>query len=121
MKAINYARARSRYPAKAVEIDGIVFASIAESVRYGELKLLQRARQISELQCHPPFDLHVYSWRTKGPIEAAMFTPDFMYLDHGRQVVEEVKSVATQKDPAYRLRKLWFEAEYDLKLIEVIR
>jgi hypothetical protein len=40
---------RSKFNNKRVAVDGIAFDSIRESKRYGELKLLAMAKQISGL------------------------------------------------------------------------
>ena len=41
---------KSKYGAKKVEIDGIIFDSKKEGRRYQELKMLQKAGEISNLQ-----------------------------------------------------------------------
>ena len=45
----------NKYKNKKVQIDMYVFDSIAESRRYKELALLQRAGKITELQLQPRF------------------------------------------------------------------
>ena len=46
-------KARSKYHAKRVHLDGYLFDSQAEAKRYAELKLLERAGEISRLKVHP--------------------------------------------------------------------
>lgn len=70
--------------------DGHTFDSKAEHRRYGELKLLLRAGEISELQCHPRYILEVNSKRVTS------YKPDFEYIDHGKRVVEDVKPFKKQ-------------------------
>ena len=57
---------RSKYGVKIDEMgrqertrDGIVFSSKREMQRYAELKLLQKAGEIRELELQPEFPLHV--------------------------------------------------------------
>ncbi len=45
----------SKYKAVRTEVDGIKFASKKEARRYGELLLLQRAGEISNLELQVPF------------------------------------------------------------------
>jgi len=47
----------AKYRAEPVIIDGVRFASKKEGKRYGELKLLEVAREISDLICHPRWPL----------------------------------------------------------------
>ena len=98
-------------------IDGIVFDSKKEASRYAELKLLQRAGQIRELQLQPSWVVEINGQRL------CRFSADFSYLDPklGR-VIEDVKSRGgTSADPAYRLRKKAAELAYGIKIVEVIR
>jgi len=115
---------RGRLKAKRVEQDGHKFDSQAEFKRYCQLKLLERAGEISNLQVHPKFDL-TYNGR---PIlirsagfpngRKATFKPDFGYLKVGAGVVyEDVKGVATE---AYRIRRAIFEAIYFPAQVEEI-
>ena len=103
---------RSKYGAKAVVIDGIRFASRREARRYGELKLLAKAGEISNLQLQPE-----YVFETRGVVVFSYFG-DFEYYDNTlkRRIVEDVKGVRT---PVYRLKKKIIEAEHDIEIREV--
>jgi hypothetical protein len=68
---------------------GITFASKAEAKRYGELKLLERAKQISDLELQPWFQLMV------ADVVVSNYVGDFKYFERGRGVVEDVKGVQT--------------------------
>jgi len=101
----------NKYNAKRQIIDGITFASLAESRRYSELKLLENVGQISHLQCHPRFELQP-AFRCGGTWYAAVrYTADFSYICNGDTVVEEVKSTATITT-AYSIRKRLFLYKY---------
>lgn len=80
---------RSKYKNVPTVVDGIRFASKAEAKRYGELKLLQRGKLISDLECQPWFQLVV-----AGEV-ISNYVGDFKYFENGRGVVEDVKGVQT--------------------------
>ena len=119
----------SKYKAKPVEIDGIRFASQKEGRRYQELKLLERAGEIWDLELQPRFPLLVPS--TSGMVMRAAkaiaeggsfrigeYRGDFAYRDKradGR-VVEDVKGFKT---PLYRWKKRHVEAQYGIEIREV--
>ncbi len=82
-----------KYNAEAVRFDGHRFASKAEARRYAELRLLERAGKISELQLQPVFVLqagfrHALTGRQIRPIR---YVGDFAYHEDGQLVVEDVK------------------------------
>ncbi len=80
-------------------VDGMRFDSKREAARWGELKLLERVGELSDLQRQVRFDLIVNG------VHVAAYIADMVYLDHsGRRVIEDVKSDATRKDPVYRLK-----------------
>jgi hypothetical protein len=96
-------------------VDGILFDSIGEALRYMALKNLQRAGKISDLRRQQSYQIEI-----KGH-KFCKFKPDFEYItEEGQQVIEEVKSSGTAKDPSYRLRKKAFELYYGLTVTEII-
>lgn len=93
---------RGKYGNKRTELDGIVFASAAEAKRYSELKLLERAGEISGLELQPRYQLVV-----KGH-KVCTYVGDFRYLDKtGAPVTEDVKGVATD---AFKIKARLFRA-----------
>jgi hypothetical protein len=114
---------RNKYHARRTQVDGIWFDSIKESARYLELKLLEAAGQITELELQPVFPLHIVElWRTEpGQITTVgNFRADFQYRDCRTRalVIEDVKSDAT-KTEAYRLRKRIAEAIHGIEVREL--
>lgn len=105
-----------KYGNRKVEIDGITFDSAKEARRYQELKLLQRAGEIDDLQLQERFEIIP---KTPGE-RAAYYTADFTYYDRrtGRLVVEDVKSRAT-KTEAYVLRRKLMAWTHGIKVQEV--
>lgn len=107
----------NKYRAQPVVIDGIRFDSKAEGRRYGQLKLLEAAKEICRLELQPVFPLVVNGERI------GKFTADFAYVDRltDKYIVEDVKSPITAKGEAYRLRKKIAEACHGITITEVMR
>lgn len=109
----------SKYGAKRVQVDGITFASIAESRRYIELKQLESAGHISGLELQPKFEL-APSVRYTGAARAKpalRFVADFSYVDHlGKTVIEDVKGKPTE---AYLIKKHLMLAIHGIEIKEV--
>jgi uncharacterized protein DUF1064 len=110
-----------KYGAKATVVDGIRFASQKEARRYGELKLLEKAGHIHDVEVQPSFDLLV--WRGKLSTKVGVYRADFRYCQcespgqcEGEFVVEDVKGVRT---PVYRLKKKHVEAQYGITVVEI--
>lgn len=93
----------SKYKAIPVEIDGIRFASQAEGRRYAQLKLLERAGEISRLELQPSFKCEI-----NGKL-ICTYRGDFRYFTKDGCITEDVKGVRT---PTYRLKRKLVEALY---------
>lgn len=105
-----------KYGAKPTVVDNIRFASKAEAKRYGELKVLERAGEIRELELQPRYDLS--AWGQK----IARYIADFRYKDRRDNfrnwVVEDVKGVKT---PVYQLKKKLMAVQYGITITEITR
>ena len=111
---------KSKYKNQKVTYMGIEFDSQLEANRYGELVLMQRAGEISELRRQVEYEL-IPSQRepdTVGPrggikpgkvIERAVYyIADFVYKDkQGNTVVEDTKGVKTPDYTIKRKLMLW--------------
>lgn len=94
---------RNKYRNTPTEVDGHRFASKLEAKRYGELKLLQKAGQISNLELQPRHPLSV------NDCLICTFVADFEYLEHGKRVAEDAKGVRTD---VFRIKANLFRALY---------
>ena len=105
----------NKYRAKKATVDWIRFDSQAEARRYGELKLMQRAKEITDLGVHPRFNLVVAG------MQIAIYVADFRYYDFraGKMVYEDVKSPITAKLPEYIIKKKLMRALYGIEIKEV--
>lgn len=85
----------SKYKNVQIREDGIVFDSLREHKRYLDLRLLQRAGEISGLEVHPRYPLVVNDQKI------CIYEADFRYyvrskeINSGRTVVEDVKGART--------------------------
>ena len=116
-------RTGNRYGAKKTIVDGITFDSKAESKYYEQLKLMKRTGIIKDFQIHPRYTI-IDSYKcpsTGRKIAATTYTADFLvtYAD-GHEEVVDVKSEATRKKDAYRIKKKAFEQRYMIPIHEVI-
>lgn len=88
--------------------DGMTFDSKKEAKRYQELLLLERGKEIYNLQTQVRFEL-LPSQKLEGKtIERPVhYVADFVYhrASDDQMVVEDVKSVATRKLPCYVLKR----------------
>lgn len=118
----------SKYRNVRTTVDGIIFDSKVEGARYQILKLLEKQGWIKDLELQPSFPLVVNGKRI------GRFTADFKYKDftffpnkeaiepdNWVEVVEDVKSPATAKAEAYRLRKKVFEACHGITITEITK
>ncbi len=89
---------RNKFNAIKQTYKGQVFDSKKELKRFVELEYLLKAKEISDLETHPKFDLMVNG------VKIGRYTADFKYKKGGEIIVEDVKSKAT-KTRDYMLRK----------------
>ena len=127
---------------QSITIDGIEFQSKKEGRRYSELKLLQRAGQISDLELQKRYELIPAQFETvetgeyykvgakKGQpktkqvcIEQSLvYIADFVYKENGQTVVEDVKGFRDTSSATYakfvikRKLMLW---KYGIRIKEV--
>lgn len=93
---------RSKYGAKPEVVDGHRFPSRKEARRYGELKWLERAGEITELKLQPRFPIVINGKPVRYPSGVALeYRGDFKYTETatGRIVVEDVKGVRKTPRP----------------------
>lgn len=110
----------NKFHAQKTAVNGITFDSRAEATRYTELRLLERAGEISSLVLQPEFELIPGYTKNGHKIRAVKYRADFMYTDrNGQTVIEDVKGVRTKE---FLLKKKIFEWRYqNLTITEVKR
>ena len=108
-----------KFQNRKTTVDGITFDSAKEANRYAELRLLQRAGKIFELQRQVPFVLIPKQERNGKVVErAVVYKADFVYREGDEEIVEDVKSPATRTKEYIIKRKLllW---QYGIRIREV--
>ena len=93
-----------------------VFDSKKEAKRFNELYLLLRANRISDLKVQPEFLLQDTQKHNGVTYSLVKYIADFSYIQNGKQIVEDVKSIATSKDKTYKVKVKWFLSLYGDKL-----
>jgi ribosomal protein S8 len=99
---------RSKYGSQKVEdAAGVKHDSKKEARRWVVLQILQDEGKITDLRRQVPFELAPKvklegEARTK---PALRYWADFVYMQDGVLVVEDVKSVSTRKKEAYRIKR----------------
>ena len=96
----------SKYNNCKVTVDGITFESQKEANRWCELKLLERAGEIYDLQRQVPFVVIPEQRDRNGKLleREVKYVADFTYKEKGslRRTVEDVKGMKTE---VYRIKK----------------
>jgi hypothetical protein len=102
----------SKYHAKRTTVDGVTFASKAEATRWQELRLLERAGQIADLEYQPRYPL------TVNGVLVGTYVGDARYRETatGEVVTEDTKGIRT---PVYRLKAKLVRALYGITIREV--
>lgn len=106
---------RNKYHAKKTTVDGITFDSRNEANRYLALKGMEEDGIIGNLRRQvryelvPAFDVDGRHYR---PV---YYVADFVYVEDGKDVVEDVKGVRTD---VYKLKSKLFAQKYGMSIKE---
>jgi hypothetical protein len=99
----------TKYKNRKTEIDGILFDSAKEAKRYAELKLLLRAKLISNLEMQVSLPIII------NDVKICSYVADFKYEENGRVVYEDVKGFRTA---IYNLKKKIVKAVHGIDIKE---
>lgn len=121
-----------KYGNRKTVVDGMVFDSRHEAVRYQELKLLERAGKITDLQTQVVFELipaqyetyERYSEKTGKKLKdgrrclerGCSYVADFVYRQDGEEIVEDAKGMRTEE---YRIKRKLMLWRHGIKVVEV--
>lgn len=107
----------NKYRNKKVIVNGIEFDSKREAQRWAQLKLLERAGEIANLERQVSFELiPAQKIREKVVERACYYIADFVYTENGQQVVEDAKGVRT---PEYIIKRKMMLYRYGIRIREV--
>lgn len=104
--------AKSKYNAERIEVDGIRFDSKKEANRYRQLRIMERAGIIKELQLQVPFVLIPKNANGR----EVKYIADFVYFQDGKKIVEDVKGFKTD---VYRLKRRMMKEIHGIDINEV--
>jgi len=93
---------QNKYHNKKVIVDDIKFDSKKEANRYNQLKLLEKAGLIKNLQRQVKYELQPSFKYNDKTIRAINYIADFVYEKNGELIVEDVKGIRTD---VYKLKK----------------
>ena len=102
-----------KYHAQKTVVDGITFDSRKEARRYGELKALEKAAEIINLELQPRYELIP---KQKGE-RACVYIGDFRYKTWGDEIV--VEDCKGMKTPVYRIKKKLMLHVHGIRIIEI--
>lgn len=109
----------SKYGNVRTEVNGVKYDSKKEAKRAQELEVQERLGLITNLERQKKFVLQP-SFKFMGKtIREIAYVADFVYIENGIQVVEDVKSPATRKNPIYTLKKKMMMYVHDIEVKEV--
>ena len=111
----NYTK-QNKYHNKKVEYDGIKFDSQKEKNRYIGLKQLEKLGVIQNLQRQVKYELQPSFKLNKKTIRSITYVADFVYIQDGVEVIEDVKGMRTKE---YLLKKKLFEYKYQKEIKEI--
>ncbi|MGE0131903.1 MAG: DUF1064 domain-containing protein [Blastocatellales bacterium] len=100
---------RNKFHAVPADRDGIRFHSKLEAGRYGELRTLERAGVIKDLRLQVDYSLAVNG------LLIAVYRADFVYLENGKEIVEDSKGFRTRE---YLMKKKLMLALYGIEILE---
>ena len=109
----------SKYGAQKTEVDGITFQSKHEAHRYVELKYMERAHLISDLQLQRRYTLIGTQKDKSGKVieRPVSYIADFVYKDaDGKTVVEDAKGMKTD---VYKIKRKLMLSIYGIRIQEV--
>ena len=111
----NYTK-QNKYHNKKVIYDGIKFDSTKEKNRYIGLKQLEKLGVIQNLQRQVKYELQPSFKLNKKTIRSITYVADFVYIQDGVEVIEDVKGMRTKE---YLLKKKLFEYKYQKEIKEI--
>lgn len=112
-KMIAVTTKKTKYGNKKTNIGGVTFDSKKEANRYLFLMDRLNKAEISALRLQVKFTIVI------NEIKVCDYICDFVYVENGVMVVEDVKSEATKKIRVYRLKNKLMWAVLGIKISEV--
>ncbi len=103
--------------AKKVTVDGILFDSKTEAEYYVFLKKEERKGKISDLRCHPKYELVPTVVKLGKKQRAINYILDFDYIRDGRRIAVDVKGWAMEDAKLKRKLFNWRYPDIELQWV----
>lgn len=115
-----------KYRNKSIEAYGIKWDSQSELARYEQLTELQKQGKIKKLVAHSKEIRFTLLEKCEyqcidGKIKKQLpitYTPDFVYVQDGKQIAEDVKGMVTD---AFRLKAKMFRSRYPKFILRLVK
>ena len=111
-----------KYHNKKTVADGIKFDSKLEAERYAQLKIMERAGVIRDLELQPEYEL-IPSFRKNGKTwRRTVYKADFRYIlsEDDSYIIEDVKGSTSVITGVFRLKQKLFEYKYPDYTISIV-
>lgn len=111
-----------KYHNKKTFIDDIKFDSKLEAERYAQLKILERAGVIRDLELQPEYEL-IPSFKKNGKTwRKTVYKADFRYIlaENDKTIIEDVKGSTAVITDVFRLKQKLFEYKYPELTIKIV-
>ena len=111
-----------KYHNKKNVADGIKFDSRIEAERYAQLKMMERAGVIRDLELQPEYEL-IPSFRKDGKTwRRTVYKADFRYIlaEGDRIIIEDVKGSTAVITDVFGLKQKLFEYRYPELTIKIV-
>ena len=111
-----------KYHNKKTVADGIKFDSRLEAERYAQLKMMERAGVIRDLELQPEYEL-IPSFKKDGKTwRRTVYKADFRYIlaEGDRMIIEDVKGSTAVITDVFRLKQKLFEYRYPELTIKIV-
>ena len=111
-----------KYHNKKTVIDGIKFDSKLEAERYSQLKMMERAGVIRDLELQPEYEL-IPSFKKDGKTwRRTVYKADFKYIlsEDDSYIIEDVKGSTSVITGVFRLKQKLFEYKYPDYTISIV-
>lgn len=105
-----------------ISVDGIKFDSKLEAERYAQLKILERAGVIRDLELQPEYEL-IPSFKKNGKTwRKTVYKADFRYIlcEDDKTIIEDVKGSISVITDVFRLKQKLFEYRYPELTIKIV-
>lgn len=111
-----------KYHNKKTVADGIKFDSKLEAERYSQLKMMERAGVIRDLELQPEYELIPSFMKNGKTWRRTLYKADFRYIlaEDDSYIIEDVKGSTAVITDVFRLKQKLFEYKYPYYTISIV-